>query len=153
MAALVADITSDPIEITVAETHDAVAGLLLQRLVAEADLLIDFVGRRSLQLTDQLANQNRRRNCQNNMDMRFRAADFVNKNALRANQSLFDVPMRQRLDRRCQQRQAVFGVPNQVQIDLTVIAVGHRGTPHSSCSYHITCSISRMPHNSDGCAT
>jgi hypothetical protein len=53
--ALVANVIFYPIEIAVAETHDAVAGLPLQLLVAKTDLLIHFVGRRSFQLTDQFA--------------------------------------------------------------------------------------------------
>ncbi len=60
------------------------------------------------------------------MDVRFNAADLVDVYPLLVDQSLFDVSMRQRFKRWRQKRQAVFGVPNEMQIDFTVVIVCHR---------------------------
>ena len=51
----------------------------------------------------------------------FDAADLMDVGARRLDDSLFQAPMRDRLDRWRKQRRAVLGVPRDVQIDLGVI--------------------------------
>ena len=101
MFALIANVGLHPIQITASKTHHAVAGLPLECLVAEADLLVCLVGRGPFQLTHPIAYHDCWRNRDDQVNVRFDSAYLVDEDAFLINQSLFDVSMNQGFDGRC----------------------------------------------------
>lgn len=121
----------DPIEIAPTEAHHAVPGLPLKNRLAASGLVIDMVRRGALQLTDEFAGPNRRRNRYHDVDVRLGASDFVNEQTVGVDELLLEKPVNERFDRRCQQRRAVFRVPNQMEVDFAVVVAGHDGRDDS----------------------
>lgn len=87
---LVPDVFDDPRQIFRSKAHDTVAGLPLDCLAALP--LIDLMGGSTLQLANQFADPDRRRQCHRQMDVRWRAADFVNESARQADEARGVIP-------------------------------------------------------------
>ena len=84
---LVGDILNDPGKVPGTETDDAVTGLPVQYLLV-ADLVIDVVRGGALQLTDPLANQQRRRHADRHVYVVGCAVHGVDENSLRLDGSV-----------------------------------------------------------------
>src|ERR1043166_4644012 len=121
--ALIAHVGLYPLDVARPKTDDTIPRLPLQRLSAQ--LLIRVVRRRPLQLPDEIADQNRRRDGDAKVHMRFDSADFVNVNPRRVDASALDVLMDNRLNLRHEQRRAFLGVPGDMEIDFGIIVARH----------------------------
>jgi len=109
---LVADVLLDPLQVLRPKTDDAVAVLPFEGLAAK--LLVGLVGRGTFQLADQLADDNRRRDRHDEMDVRFDAANFVDVGAGGVDEPAAEVVVREGFDVRREQRIALLGVPDHV---------------------------------------
>jgi len=123
--ALVLDIFFDPREVPGSKRHDAVAGLPLEYSSLCTEPLVSLVRRCSLELADEFGDGERRGDGYHHVDMRFRAANLVEKRARSVDDSLFHAAMDQRLDLRIEERHALLAVPGDVEIDLAVVVVAH----------------------------
>jgi hypothetical protein len=83
------------------------------------------VGGCPLELPDEFADRDRGYDAHGNVDMRFRAADFVDERARPVDDLLLDALVSDRLDLGRQRGVAELGVPDHVQIDLAVAILGH----------------------------
>lgn len=80
--ALVADVSLHPIQVAGPETDHPVPRLPLEQLAATPHLLVDFVGGSPFDLTDQIADEYRRRDRYDHVDVRFGSTDLVDKKLL-----------------------------------------------------------------------
>ena len=120
MFALVADVFPDPWQIACAEADDAVAGLPLEDLFEPADFLIHVVRRPTFELSNQLADRDGGWDGDAEVNVGFGAADFVNQDTIGVKQTFLQCAMCEWLDFFVEQREAVFGVPRDVEVDFAV---------------------------------
>ena len=79
----------------------------------------------TFEFDDQIAHQYRGCDAQNNMNVRFRASNFVNVRAGQANQFATNAMVDEYFNLSRKQGRAGLGVPDNVQIDFAVVVVGH----------------------------
>ena len=79
VSALIANIGSDPIQISCTETHNAVARLPFEDFSAHAEALIDVVGGSAFQFADEVADQDCWRDASGDMNMVVGTADFMDE--------------------------------------------------------------------------
>src|SRR5262249_60072923 len=102
MLALVANVGLNPLQIPRPETDYAIAGLPFQELPTSAELLVDLVRRRTLQLTNQVADEDGRSRRHNDVDVRLRPAHLMDVGTGGVDEFLSDVAVRKRFQLGCQ---------------------------------------------------
>jgi hypothetical protein len=120
MFTLVANVIDDPRQISCTETYNAVTGLPFEHLVT-AELLIHVVGGAAFELADELAHQQRWRNSDGEVDVRFDAADFVNERAGRFDDAFAEEAVGERLDLWSEERRTEFAMSDDVEVDFAVV--------------------------------
>jgi len=95
---LVVDVLDDPEQIARSERHDAVTGLPLEQFVSTAFAMVHVMRRAAFDLTNEIADEQRRRDGHGEMNMGFDAADGVNEHAAGFDNAILDATMCERFD-------------------------------------------------------
>jgi len=122
--ALVADVGFNPLQVFRSEGDHAIAALPFQDWIPFTQVLVGLVGGGPFQLADELADPERGWDGHRNVDVVFDAVDLVKDDAARLHNPLPNVAMDKGLDFGRQHRFALFGMPDDVQIDFRIMT-GH----------------------------
>src|SRR5262245_50541780 len=122
---LTADVSAHPWEIFGAEADYTVARLPLKHFLFETHPTINFVRCVALQSADELANENRRLDRDREMNVSIDAANLVDYDIAKIDCFFPERSPRQRFDGLAKRWQAEFRVPDQMEIDLAVVILGH----------------------------
>src|SRR5688572_4295854 len=99
MLLLIAHIIRHPVEVLCSETHNAVPSLPIEEL-SISQFMVDVMGTRTLQLSNPLGNHERWGHADDDMQVRFSSADFMEDHALRLQCVTTDVLVKQGFDLR-----------------------------------------------------
>jgi len=128
MLFLIADVFYHPFQIFRAETNDTITSLPIQEL-AIYEFMVDMMRTRAFDLSDPLADCQRRRDGYGDMNVRLDTANFVEDQTARLQSIGADKAMETSLDPLVYDWQIDFRMPNEMEIDLGVGPRRHGSKP------------------------
>ena len=113
---LMSNVVQHPWQLLLAKAHYAETALPLKPF--HARLLVDLMGTGALQIANEFADAYLRLNLDSHMNVRWCAADSMHSYAAELSAAIREKRVDCGLDRCCNQRLTVLGVPVHVQVDL-----------------------------------